>query len=197
MKKNVMGCLAASLVVALSGCAGTNFVRPDDAALQNGKTTLAEVRSSYGKPFREGKIAKNDEDVTLLSFAYATTGGTPLEAGVTPARVLDLTFWNQKLVSNVFTSSFKEDASNFEAAKRSSIVKGKTTRGEVIQMLSKPSGYAIYPMIKDKDGEALVYSYNATRGSAFNLKFSKQVLTVTIDPKGVVSDVDYESSGTQ
>lgn len=197
MNKMSMFCLGAALVAALSGCAGTNFVRPDDAALQDNKTTLSEARTKFGTPFRESKVTKNDEDVTMLSYAYASTGGTPLETGVIPARSLELAFWKDILVSNVYNSSFKEDASTFDAAKRSAIVKGKTTRDEVVQLLGRPSGYAVYPIIKDKTGQALVYSYHTTSGSAFSLKISRRDLIVTVDPNGIVSDVDYESSGMQ
>lgn len=195
MNKFGMICLGAALVGALSGCAGTNFVRPDDVALQNGKTTIIEARATYGSPFRESKVSRNDEDITLLSYAYASTGGTPLEAGVIPARSLELAFWKDRLVSNVFMSSFKDDASTFDESTRSAIVKGKTTREEVIKLLGRPAGYAIYPVIKEKNQQALVYSYHTTSGSAFNLKFSKRDLTVTIDPNGIVSDVSYDSSG--
>lgn len=189
--------LAALLVGALGGCAGTNFVRPDEAVLQNGKTTIAEVREKYGSPFRESNVTTNDENVKLLSYAYASTGGTPLETGVIPARGLDLAFWNDVLISNVFVSSFKDDASIFDESKRAEIVKGKTTRADVIALLGRPGGYAIYPYIKEKDKQALVYSYNATSGSAFNLKLSRRRLIVTVDSTGIVTDVVYEASGMQ
>jgi hypothetical protein len=197
MKKVLLACMGALLVCSLTGCAGTNFTRPDDSALQDDKTTIAEVRANYGKPFRESNVTKNEQEVTLLSYAYATTGGTPLETGVIPARSLELTFWKGKLVSNVFVSSFKDDASRFDASKRAAIVKGKTTRAEVVELLGRPAGYAIYPAIKDQTGQALVYSYHTTSGSAFNLKFAKTDLVVTIGQDGLVSDVNYESSGMQ
>ncbi|WP_353192178.1 hypothetical protein [Pandoraea pnomenusa] len=195
MKRIAMFCFGALLAVALTGCAGTNFVRPADTALQNGKTTLSDVRTAYGSPYRESSVSKNDQDVKLLSYAYAAVGGTPVEAGVTPARSLSLAFWQDRLVSNVFVSSFKEDASTFDDAKRSAIVKGKTTRTDVIALLGRPAGYAIYPAIKEKDGQALVYSYTATSGSAFSLKISKRELIVTVDPNDIVTDVSYESVG--
>jgi len=162
-----------------------------------GKTTIAEARAKYGNPFRESNVTRNDEDVKLLSYAYASTGGTPLESGVIPARSLELAFWKDALVSNVFISSFKDDASAFDASKRAAIVKGKTTRAEVIELLGRPAGYAIYPVIKDKNGQALVYSYHTTSGSAFSLKFSRRDLVVTVNSNGLVTDVSYESSGMQ
>lgn len=197
MKKMLLTCVGVVLAGSLAGCAGTNFTRPDDAALRDGKTTIGQVRTSYGKPYRESQVVKNDQDVTLLSYAYATTGGTSLETGVIPARSLELAFWKDTLVSNVFVSSFKDDASAFDASKRDAIVKGKTARAQVVELLGRPAGYAIYPAIKDKNGQALVYSYHTTSGSAFNLKFAKKDLIVTVGQDGVVTDVNYESSGMQ
>ncbi|WP_118178564.1 hypothetical protein [Paraburkholderia phosphatilytica] len=189
--------LATSLIAALTACAGSNFVRPDDSALQDGKTTLTEVREKFGKPYRESDVIKNDEKVTVLLYAYASTTGTPVETGVVPGRSMDLSFWKGTLVSTQFVSTFKDDASNFDASKRDQIVKGKTTRDQVIGLLGRPAGYAIYPMIKDKQAQALIYAYQTTSGSAFNLKFAKRQLIVTVGQDGVVSDVNYESSGMQ
>jgi outer membrane protein assembly factor BamE (lipoprotein component of BamABCDE complex) len=197
MNKLGMICLGAVLIGALSGCAGGNFVRPDAAALQNGKTTISEARATYGSPFREAEVTVNDKTIKELSYAYSSLGSPPLEAGVIPARALTLGFWKDRMVSNVFTSSFKDDASIFDESKRAAIVKGKTTREEVVKLLGKPSGYAIYPFTKEKDQQALIYLYQATRGSAFNLKVSKRQLTVIVDQNGIVADTSYFSSGMQ
>ena len=67
----------------------------------------------------------------------------------------------------------------------------------MIGLLGRPGGYAIYPAIKEKNGQALLYSYQATSGSAFRLKLFKRSLIVTLDQNGVVSDVTYAASGMQ
>jgi hypothetical protein len=43
------------------------------------------------------------------------------------------------------------------------IVKRKTTREDVLKLLGKPAGYAVYPMIKALKGEAAVYTQDADR----------------------------------
>lgn len=197
MKRISQIIFSALVAFFLSACAGTNFVRPDDSALTLGKTTLPEVRSTFGKPFREGTATENNETVTVLSYAYASTGGTPVESGVTPARSLALVFWKDLLVSKVFTSSFKEDSSNFDASKRSSIIDGKTTEDEVIKLLGRASGHAIYPEVKEKNDHALIYLFTAVRGSVFDMKSSQKKLSVVVDQSGIVKSVGYAASGMQ
>jgi len=188
--------LSFATVLLLAGCAGTDFVRPTPDALKNGTTTIGEARQRYGAPYREGVATHNDERVIVLSYAYATTGGTPLEAGVVPARGLELQFWKDVLISHAFISSFADDNTNFDEARRDRIIKGKSSRDEVVALMGRPSGYAIFPAIKQKSGEAAVYVYQAVRGSAFNMRFYRKALIVSFDDKGIVTEVDYTQSGS-
>jgi hypothetical protein len=186
------------LGVLLSGCAGTNFVRPEQGALIVGKSTQADVTARLGSPMQTGELTKNDKQVKILKYAYAQgAGGDALYAGVVPARAMSFAFFNDTLVSDEFVSSFKADATDFDGNKVKQIVKGKTRRDEVIALLGKPSGEAIYPIIKSANDRALVYSYSHAKGSVFNMKFHNKVLLVSVDRGGVVSDVEYTTAGDQ
>ena len=149
-------CLVVAFVAILSGCAGKEFVRSDNSSLQLGKTTIDEIRSNFGKPDYESTDTLNDQEITNLM--YASSGGA-FSTKIQYSRALSLFFWKGMLVSHVFNSSYEEDTSIFDASKRTQIVKGKTTRDEVIKLLGKPSGYGIYPYIKDKTGHVLVFAY--------------------------------------
>ena len=190
--------LAGALAVALLGCAGKDFVRPDSATLKNGETTYAQATERFGKPFSEGSATKNDKTVKSISYAYASLGGRPAKEGVVPARAMALYFYNDTLVGYEFLSSWAEDSTDFDESKVNQIVKGSTTRAEVVQLFGKPSGYAIHPMIKAATGEAAVYVYMEVSGGPFTGRktFRKQLL-VTFDDKGTVTDVDFSSSGTK
>lgn len=197
MRQFSINVIVLALVAFLSGCAGKDFVRPEADSLKNGQTAYANIIANYGTPFREGSVLKNDKTLKTLSYAYASVGGKPLEEGVTASRALGLYFYNDILVGHEFISSWAEDHTNFDETKIKDIVKGKTTRQELTQLLGRPSGYYIYPLTKAPSGEAPVFAYSATRGSAFNLKFFRKILVVTLDSSGVVSDVDFSSSGTK
>jgi len=151
-----------------------------------------------GEPRKSGEVLKNDKNVKTATYVYASTGGEPLEEGVIPARALSYYFYNDILVGQEFLSSFKSDSSNFDESKISAISKEKTTRGEVIQLLGKPTATFVYPMIKQTSGDALGYTYNTTRGGAFSgFKFFTKSLRITFDDKDLVSEIDYASSGNK
>ncbi len=187
-----------SILVLISGCAGRDFVRPNPEAFRLGQTTYAELVGQMGQPQRTGEALKNDKPVKTITYAYAATGGEPLEAGVIPARAASYYFHNDVLVGHEFLSSFKSDNSNFDEGKTSAIVKGKTTRSEVIHLLGRPTAGFVPPMVKETAGEAIGYKYQTTRGGAFSgFKFYAKALTITFDNSDHVLDVDYTASGNK
>ena len=189
--------LAAALLV-LCGCAGRDFVRSDAAELKVGKSTFGEVVEKMGQPRTIGEVLKNGETVKTFTYAYAATGGEPLQAGVIPARAMAYYFHGDRLVGQEFLSSFKSDNSNFDETKVPGIVKGKTTRAEVIRALGPPTTIFIKPMVKETSGEAIGYSYHTTSGGAFSgFRFYRKTLLVSFDSADRVLEVEYTASGSQ
>jgi len=182
------------LLLVASGCAGRDFVRTPAESLALGKTTEAEIRQRHGSPYREGTVMKNGETVKTLVYAYAE-GAASLAGGVVPARAQGFYFMNGVLVGHEFTSSFEQDKTDFDASKVQQIAKGQATEPSVIALLGKPQGAYRYPLIKDRAGRGLVYLYQQSRGTAFNMKVYNQLLVVALDEQGVVRDVEFSSSG--
>lgn len=58
-----------------------------------------------------------------------------------------------------------------------------------------PAGRCVYPMVKDRDGEILLYPYSYTTGSAFSMKLYLKRLSIEIDPQGKVIEVEFTESG--
>ncbi|HEY3049285.1 MAG TPA: hypothetical protein VGJ72_17730 [Polaromonas sp.] len=188
--------LVAVLTTAvLSGCAGTNFKRPDPQALVVGKSTATDVPRVMGTPGQVGEALKNDQKIKTARYAYAEGAGTGRYPGVVPARAMVFSTFNDLLVGQEFVSSFPQDATEFDESKIPSIVKGKTTRAEVLAVLGKPNGDAIYPLIKKQGETAAVYSYSHAKGNAFNMKFYSKALIVSFGSNDVVSDVEFSSVG--
>ena len=191
-------CIALGFAtVALSGCAGSDFVRPSEGDLVVGKSTLAEVTTKMGNPLQSGQMTKNEKPLKISKYAYAASGGESAYPGVTPARSMTFLFHEDKLVGKEFVSSFKQDSTDFDGQKVASISKGKSTKQDVVALLGKPSGEAVYPVIKNAGDDAYVYSYVQAKGTVFNMKFHNKVLLVSFNPSGVVSDVEYTTSGDQ
>jgi hypothetical protein len=187
--------LAALAIVLVSGCAGTDFRRPDPQAVVVGRSTAEDVTRVMGTPRQVGEAIVNDQKVKTMTYVYAAAAGEPLYQGVVPARALVFTTFRDVLVSQEFVSSFKQDATEFDHTKMSAIVKGRTTRSEVLALLGKPNGEAVYPVVKEKDQKGLLYSYAQAKGTVFNMKFHNKVLVISITPSDVVSDVSFVSNG--
>lgn len=179
----------------LIGCAGTNFKRPDAGALEVGKSTAAQVTQIMGAPQQTGELLRNGEKLKSVRYAYAEGAGSGKYPGVTPARAQVFLTYNDLLVAEEFVSSFPNDATDFDDAKVSAIVKGKSTRADVVALLGNPNGRGIHPFIKNKGDTASIYSYSHVKGSVFNMKFYSKSLIVSFDASGVVTDVEYTSNG--
>ncbi len=187
---------SAFLLALLTGCAGTDFKRPGTADLALGKSTMADVTRVMGSPRQTGEILKNEQKVQMAQYAYAVSGGTGHRPGVIPARSMTFSTFQDVLVGEEFIGSFAEDATDFDDSKVSAIQKGKTTRDQVTALLGKPSGQALYPLIKLKTGNAAIYHYVQVSGTVFSLKQYQKLLIVTFDENNIVNDVEYVSNGT-
>jgi len=179
------------VILFVTSCAGRNFVRPEPESLILGKTSHQEIINRFGKPYQEGTELKNEKTVKTMSYAYATVGGSPLFTGVTPARAMGFYFLDETLVGYEFLSSFKEDNSYFDVDNINKIKKNETSRDQVIELMGQPSGRYLYPLIKNKDNKAIVYSYTHSKGN----RSYHQLLVISLDNNGIVTDVSFTSSG--
>jgi len=195
MKKNSFLLSAIAAMVVLSGCAGTNFKRPETGALQVGKSSYTDVVRVMGVPPRTGEALKNNQKIKLSTYVYAEGTGGGAYPGVVPARAMTFSTFNDLLVGQEFVSSFPSDPTDFDDSKIASIMKGKTTRAEVLSTLGKPNGEVVYPLIKNQADNGVVFSYTHAKGNAFNMKFYSKVLIVSFGADNIVSDVEYVSNG--
>lgn len=183
------------IVILVAGCAGRQFVRPQPEALVLGRTTHVEVFRQLGEPYQRGMSLKEGQTVMSISYAYSTATGTSGFGGVEPARAMQFHFVKDVLVGYEFTSSYKEDLTDFDDSKIAQIKKGQTTRAEVEQLLGRPEGIYAYPMIKNTSERALVYLYIQTRTALFSVKVNVKKLLVAFDRDEVVTDVEFTTSG--
>lgn len=192
MKRAITRWMAVLAVAALAGCAGTKFVRPAEADLQLGRTTEQEVVARMGKAVQEANAMNNGKSTKTLVYGYASFGGEPKNPGVTPVHALTLSFHEGKLVSKLYMSNLKEDATDFDATKVPQIQIGKTTAAQVQALLGPAPGAFVYPVAKNPAGRSMIYQYQEMRGFTASTK----TLTVELDPQGIVADVNYLNQGT-
>ena len=181
------------LTIFIGGCAvGTHFVRPEPDSLKNGQTKYSQIIERFGIPMREGAVVKNEKNLKMISYTYL-----PAPAGPAGFRGVGFYFSNDVLVGYEFVSSVAEDHTDFDESKINQIIKGKSTRAEVIALMGRPGGYYIFPMIKPASGEAAVYKYSKVSTGFFTPSILLKSLVVTFDTSGLATDVDYSSSGSR
>jgi hypothetical protein len=184
------------ITVFLTACAaGTDFQRLEVNQLVYGTDTPETIKQKLGKPSREGTITKNEKQFSTMSYAYASGRGSAAYKGVTAARGQGFYFFQNKLVGHDFVSSWKVDSTDFDESKIGEIKEGNTTIQEVIELLGSPDGEYIFPLATNETEKAKVYLYSQVKGSVFSMKFYRKLLIVTHDENGIVTEVEYESSG--
>ena len=196
MLKSLQSITVISILIILSGCAGTavtigrDFVRPTQETLKLGETTYSQVVQLFGepqRPYRDVPRLVDGKPILNIMYTYGSINGEPLEPGILPQRIMHLSFLNDILVSQMFTSSFKSDHLNFDYSKINAIVKGKTTRSEVIQLMGKPSGFYIPPIVTASKGVG--YLYTTTRIGEKPVKVYTKSLEISFNENDVVSDI--------
>lgn len=183
------------LMVALTGCAH-DFVRPAPDALKVGHSTKEEVLKAAGTPtFTNKNVKINGETIETLTYSYVK--GAKFYGLIAPQRTQTYSIFNNVLVGDEFNSSFDEETTNFEAEKVFGIVKGKSTRADVIAAMGKPAGNVLYPIIKDKNGKGIVYEYTVSRHGGIIMITTNLVVVITLDANDVVTDISYMKNGTE
>jgi hypothetical protein len=207
---------AAALLSATAACStvGKDFSRVDLETLVVGKSTTADILRVMGGPAKEvGEATVNDQKFTTFRYVYARAHPEPEgDPFVAPGRSIFFTTFRDSLVGDLFVSSFVRDATDFDEARIPSIISGKTTRSDVLQLLGKPSGREIFPLLKIQGESRLIYSYARVRGDSAlmvksgmttlsrtptDLKTYIKSLVISFDANDIVSDVKFTSSGAK
>lgn len=177
------------ILIFLSGCM-SNFVRPTNDALIVGKSTSTNVTQLAGKPFVVNeKVKMNGEEVNTYDYIYLE--GAKFWGLIIPTRTLTYTFFKDIIVGEEFNSSFPDESTEFDGNKVTSIIKGKSTKADIIALMGKPTGKLLYPKIKNKDESGIVYAYTVSRHAPFHAPTIRYLLTITLDDKDLVTSVSY------
>ena len=191
--------LISVVTVLMTACSsGTDFKRPDAASFELGKTTEREIRAPYGEPRSRGTIQADDKTIKTLSYAYAEAA--PYVEKV-PVRVMVYSFHEDRLVGFDYSSSFSSDKTDFDDSVLGKVVRGQTTRTQVVELLGKPTGMFIYPssIVTVSDHRAYLYSYSRTDKSPLGgqLKTTTKTLVVTFDRRDVVIETKLSTGGNK
>lgn len=179
----------------LSGCAGVKFQKPDPNFLRIGQPASTELLSKLGTPSSVGEYSNYNQIIKKLTYTYAESGAPAKYENVLPARSLNLHLHNNILVGYQYSSSFADDATDFDESKVSLIIKNKSSRSDVVELLGKPSNESVFPMIPPNN-TSLMYTYNQYKqtGIGKNTSYTKS-LVIGLNSLGIVTILSYSSSG--
>jgi outer membrane protein assembly factor BamE (lipoprotein component of BamABCDE complex) len=187
--------LLVSAILFMTGCAHS-FVRPAPDAVKVGHSSRDEVLKLAGSPnFKNDNVKINGE--TIQTVTYFHVEGAKFFGMIVPQRTLTYSFFNNMLIGDEYNSSFADESTNFQDDRFSEIVKGKSTRADVIAILGKPAGVLLYPLIKNKDGKGIVYEYTVTRHAGIFSPTNRFLIIVGFDNNGVVEELSYKKNGEE
>ena len=202
------------LLAACTATVGRDFAAPRHGDLVLGVTTRNDVEKSFGPPWEQssqsysslaggprgwlgrtrfspdrGKVTQG----THATYAYyLRLSNAPAAGGAITEKKLVCQFWNDKLVGYSFLSSQPKGSTDFDAAKVATLVKGKSTREDVLQLLGEPSGRGGFPITLTPAFELWAYQYRVVEPERHDIK-GKQFF-VLFDGKGIVRGLKLETA---
>jgi hypothetical protein len=175
MRTLLRSCLV--LVPLIACTTGRDFVKPTPESLVLGKVTRAEIQNIYGTPYRQnaGVISTSEGNANVprgpfdpalttgsfphLTYLYADKTSTFLVGAPPTQKLIGFDFWNDTLVGYNFLSNFKTDTSNFDDSRVGNLVKGVTSKDDVVRMLGAPTGRGVYPIVQTVGDEKYLFTY--------------------------------------
>lgn len=103
-------------------------------------------------------------------------------------------FVHDKLMAYSFVTGFPKEQQDFASTRVTSIVKGKTTRAEVIALMGEPSGVFRYPVTDEKrtvEGDSAI-QYEFHQVTPFG-SVADKFLQVIFDSNNIAKEVDFDT----
>lgn len=177
--------------------------RPNSKEFAVGETPKSYFIQRFGETTERDVIflaggTKDAGNVTSLAYMGSKTSSwfsSSVRSGVSAYRILALQFNDDVLMAYRFSSTYKEDSTDFDETKTSLIEKGKTAQADVINILGEPSGMGIYPSALQKGDIRLLYHYQEYDSSTFVLL--KKNLQIDVGQEGIVRDFDLNVERTE
>jgi outer membrane protein assembly factor BamE (lipoprotein component of BamABCDE complex) len=189
---------ALSLLAACVTTSGKKFDPQQAARFVSGQTTKGQVLAVLGQPSNSktytlkkdmgGKDLDQPAVMTSIGYHYTDRQVKGQPDGTIGARSASYAFSADKLISWFVFSTFPEDATDFDEELVSKIVKGKTTKQQVIDILGRPAGYGVYPFGKQAQGSVMHYGVFMFRPGVRG--GTMKTLSVFLDARDVVNDFD-------
>jgi len=162
IKSIIENVLPIILITILTACVTystnkENFVRPWGDLIQLNKTTEKQVIAVMGETYVLGDMSFEDgRKCKMLVYTHTGEKYNPQTGDEQKTAVFE--FMDGVLVGHWFVSNFPEDSTDFDLTKVENIVENESTRQDVENLLGKPSGEEIYPLLQNPELRNIIYS---------------------------------------
>lgn len=187
-----------ALALSLCGCAtqfGHDFNSSGIRNMTPGVTTRSEALSAMrGVPqstetftIKQDASGKSLPQPIVVEEQYYYFRDTKAPASLIDSeakRYAWLSFSGDKMLSNILSSTFGSEATDFDEAEASKLKKGTSTQQDVLKLLGAPSGHSIYPLARDIGGSRWYYKVRWWRDNRMHGK----TLRIDFDSSMLVSD---------
>jgi hypothetical protein len=189
--KNII--LGLALLV-LVGCAGQQFLRPQNDTINIGKMSYQEIINNYGEPRRTGTIIQNNLTIKTISYSHAVA--IPFTTKVS-SKALVFSFHENLLVGYDYVSSFDEDKSEIELSEDiTKKIKVGDSKSKAISLLGKPHGQFTFPLLEKKGSTSLRYTlFNSTRVPFLGLaQFESKTMSIILNEKDIITEIKFSET---
>jgi hypothetical protein len=193
---------AIALAVLLGACAtpsaGPDFARPNFTGSAP-KLTEAEIIGQLGQPFSRGQLLKHGHLISTLNYVRLTG-----ECGdrVRYRKRCLFFFAGPKYLGFSYFSGAPQDQVSFDERQVANVVKGKTSKSEVLSMFGSPNAVLLYPATPDATGSAdyaaregdFLFDYGYHVFTIDRAWFENKDLRIVFDANGTAKDVIFAAS---
>ena len=193
-----------ALTVLLGACAaeteGRDFGRPDYATGSAPDLTEAQIIRQLGQPFSRGQVLKHGQHMVSV-LIYVRLTGLPGER-VRYRKRYSFVFAGSRYLGYSFFSGAPEDQVSYDDRLVAKIIKGKTSKSEVLAMFGNPNEALLYPATPEatgsagyvaREGDSLVdYDYYVLEADGTWVE--SKSLRVVFDQDGIAKDVRFAAN---
>jgi hypothetical protein len=192
----ILGALG-TLFLSCAPPVGTNFKRSALIDLKLGITSKSEFVEKIGPSGNESimSITKDSSGnpiqstliVSVIKYYYRDSSLEAVGKNITANKIATAYFSNDRLLAYTSQSNFKSDSSDFDYKLAEKIVREKSTKQEVLNLLGPPSGAGLYPFAKEQNGYVLFYSFSFLSDS--NRQWLEKTMAIDFQGNGTVCDI--------
>ena len=197
MKRSIVLFASVALLACSGGCRTSKLTSANVRRLQLGQTTAAQALAAFGEPSGVAERSGAEGASKVINWEFSPGPQPKYVYRRFDLRYLAADFYNDRVRAWVYLSTARKDPTSIRSSAVPQVVKGQTTREEVLRLLGEPAGRALRgTTLADYAGEfdagvTEIWQWGAIDGAAgwTPLRMAVRMLLVKFDGSGRVLGV--------